>query len=653
MSVITIQCRLVANDQTLRHLWELMAEKNTPLISELLEQMGKHPDFETWLTKGEVPKDTIKTLCDSLKAQNRFAGQPGRFYTSTVSQVKEIYKSWLALQKRRQRQIEGKQRWLRMLKSDVELQEESNCSLETIRVKATEILAEFVSKFTKDTNQKSKKKTKSTKNTTQKPKKKTKKDTDESGSTLFQALFDIYDKTEDTLSRCAIIYLLKNHCQVNEIEEDPDKFLKSKRAKEIEIERLQEQIVGRIPKGRDLTNKKWLDTIKLASSQVPQDENEAKSWQNLLLKTSSSVPYSVDYETNTDIKWTKDNKGRLFVNFNGLGDHKFEVYCDSRQLPYFQRFCEDLQIWHDDEEKYSSALFMLRSARLVWLEKKGRGKPWNIHRLYLHCSLDTSLWTAEGTEQIRTNKINEADKVLTKAKTKDKKKLNENQLAYLQRQQSTRNKLNNPFPGRPSKPIYQGNSHILVGVSLGLEKPTTVAVVDVASNKVLAYRSVQQLLGQNYKLLNRQRQQQQHLAKKRHESQKKQAPNQFGESELGQYVDRLLAKSIITLATTYQASSIVLPKLRDMREIIQSEIQAKAEKKIPGYKEGQQQYAKQYRISIHRWSYGRLIENIQSQAAKAGISVETTSQQTRGSPQEQAKDLVIFAYRERQAISNK
>lgn len=28
MSVITIQCRLVAEEDTLRQLWELMAEKN-------------------------------------------------------------------------------------------------------------------------------------------------------------------------------------------------------------------------------------------------------------------------------------------------------------------------------------------------------------------------------------------------------------------------------------------------------------------------------------------------------------------------------------------------------------------------------------------------------------------------------------------------
>ncbi|WP_313959009.1 hypothetical protein [Umezakia ovalisporum] len=45
---------------------------------------------------------------------------------------------------------------------------------------------------------------------------------------------------------------------------------------------------------------------------------------------------------------------------------------------------------------------------------------------------------------------------------------------------------------------------------------------------------------------------------------------------------------------TYKAWSIVLPKLGDMREIIQSEIQSLAETKCPGSVEIQKKYAKQY-----------------------------------------------------------
>ncbi len=64
-------------------------------------------------------------------------------------------------------------------------------------------------------------------------------------------------------------------------------------------------------------------------------------------------------------------------------------------------------------------------------------------------------------------------------------------------------------------------------------------------------------------------------------------------------MDRLLADEIIAIAKTYQANSIVLPKLRDMREQISSEIQSRAENKCPGYKEVQQKYAKEYRVNVH------------------------------------------------------
>ena len=62
----------------------------------------------------------------------------------------------------------------------------------------------------------------------------------------------------------------------------------------------------------------------------------------------------------------------------------------------------------------------------------------------------------------------------------------------------------------------------------------------------------------------------------------------------------------------------------------------------------QQKYAKEYRMTIHRWSYGRLIKSIKSQAAKAGIPTEIGTQPIRGSPQEKARDLAVLAYQERQ-----
>ncbi|BAU63315.1 hypothetical protein STA3757_06780 [Stanieria sp. NIES-3757] len=47
---------------------------------------------------------------------------------------------------------------------------------------------------------------------------------------------------------------------------------------------------------------------------------------------------------------------------------------------------------------------------------------------------------------------------------------------------------------------------------MGLDKPATVAIVDGNTGKVIVYRSIKQLLGENYRLLNRQRQQKQALS---------------------------------------------------------------------------------------------------------------------------------------------
>ena len=59
----------------------------------------------------------------------------------------------------------------------------------------------------------------------------------------------------------------------------------------------------------------------------------------------------------------------------------------------------------------------------------------------------------------------------------EKGDLNDKQQVYIRRKQSTLTRLNNPF-SRPSQPLYQDQTHILVGVALGLDKPATAAVVD-------------------------------------------------------------------------------------------------------------------------------------------------------------------------------
>lgn len=446
MSQITIQCRLIASASTRKQLWKLMAEKNTPLINELLKLVAEHSDFEIWRHKGKVPTGAIKELCESLKTDSRFVGQPARFYTSAINTVSYAYKSWLKIQKRLQLQLEGKTRWLEMLKSDLELIEESGEKLDVIRTKATEILVQLTPESTNTKKQKKgKKKNKSPK-----------KSQDE--KSLSKALFDAYNNTEEILTRYAISYLLKNGCKFTDKEEDAEKFVKRRRKLEIQIQRLTEQLELRIPKGRDLTGNEWLDTLSVATNQVPKHETEAKSWQNALLRKSSSIAFPVAYESNTDMTWFKNQKGRICVKFNGISEHTFEIYCNNRQLHWFKRFLSDQEVKNNSKNQHSSSLFTLRSGRISWQEGEGKGEPWNVHHLTLYCSVDTRLWTAEGTKLVVEEKAEEIAKIITK--TKEKGQLNDTQLAHLKRKNTTLDRIKNPYP-RPSKPLYKGQSHIL------------------------------------------------------------------------------------------------------------------------------------------------------------------------------------------------
>ncbi|HLO47507.1 MAG TPA: type V CRISPR-associated protein Cas12k [Kamptonema sp.] len=296
MSQITIQCRLIAKESTRRQLWELMAQKNTPLINELLERIGQHPDFLTWRQNGKLPPGLIKQLGESLKTDPRYTGQPSRFYMSAIALINYIYKSWFALMKRLQYQLEGKTRWLEMLKSDAELLETSSVTLETLRHQATEILTQLTpqpdSPKPKNTGKKAKKpKASESECATRRLRQRT----------LSHSLFTAYRQSEDNLTRSAIAYLLKNGCKLTDKEEDPEKFAKRRRRVEIQIQRLTEQLTARMPKGRDLTNAQWLETLAIASTTVPETDTQAKSWQDRLLKQSNAVPFPVTYETNEDL----------------------------------------------------------------------------------------------------------------------------------------------------------------------------------------------------------------------------------------------------------------------------------------------------------------------------------------------------------------
>ena len=642
MSFITIQCRLVADEAIRRNLWELMANKNTPLVNELLKQVTQHDDFETWQSWGSVPSSTIKALCEPLKAL--YPAQPARFYASAILMVTYTYESWLALQQSRRRRLNGKQRWLDVVKSDAELLELSGSTLEAMRHRAQEILSQLTVELGTQPAP-----------TEKKQSQKHKQSQSDKNTSLMARLFATYDATDDILSQCAIAHLIKNGCKISETEEDTEKFSYRIHRQQKAIEQLEAQLQARLPKGRDLPGEEFLQTLAIATQQISESVIQAQEWQAKLLTRPASLPYPIVYGSATDIRWGKTSKDRIAVSFNGIDkylkeadpeiqewfkthkEYPFRLYCDQRQLPFFQCFLADWQTYQANKETYPAGLLTLSSATLAWQEGTGNGEPWEVNHLAFYCTFDTRLMSAEGTLEIQQEKSDKALKNLTH-KNPDP------------RNYSTLNRLKN-VPDRPSRKPYAGNPDILVGLSIGLADPVTAAVVNGRTGAVLTYRSPRVLLGDRHRLLNRHRQQQQQNTLQRHKNQKQGLTYQPSESELGQYVDRLLAESIIQLAQTYQAGSIVIPSLTHLRELLESEITAKAERKSSAV-EVQDKYAKDYRMAIHRWSYNRLIDAIQSKAQQFGITIESGFQPIQGDPQQQAEDVAIAAYHSR-AIATK
>jgi IS605 OrfB family transposase len=640
MSVITVQCQLKAPLESLRHLWSLMVDKNTLLVNELLNQINTHPDFDKWLKEGNIPASVIEGLCKNLRAESRFQDMPGRFANSAENLVKYIYKSWFALQEERKFRLWRKQRWLSLLRSDLELEQESGLSLEKLRTEATEILIKAQLECS--------------------PEAEPDQATTDNSSALWDNLFTAYDKSKSPRLRCAIAYLLKNGCQVSEVEEDPEAYRRRRRKKEIEIERLKEELNSRLPKGRNLSKQECVEAVEQEQGLILNDK-KSRQVQASPTRKQSPVPFSISYETSTDLRWSSNEQGRICVSFNGKGisKHTFEVFCDQRQLHWFERFDEDYKIFTQNKQQVPAGLLTLRSARLVWQEGEGKGEPWQVHRLLLHCSVETRLWTAEGTDEVRAEKIAKTQKIIDSMKAKGSRSLKlKDYESSLERLQTFRG-----F-SRPSRAGYKGNPSIVIGVSFGRAKPATVAVVNVETGEVLAYRDVKQLLSKpikegktkkkktQYEYLNRWREQQSLNSHERHKAQKNGAPCNFGESKQGEYVDRLLAKAIVEVASQYRASSIVLPNLRNIREAAESEVRARAEQKFPGYKELQDSYAKDYRASIHRWSYSRLAEFIELKAEKAGIATEKVHQPHGHTPQEKARNLVLAAYKNRKVSAS-
>ena len=363
MAIITIQCRLQAPEETRHYLWRLMVEQNTLLVSETLEHIKIHPELDLWLDRGYISDETIKEIVKNLKQQPKYHGMPGRFSNSAETLVKEIYKSWFAVQRMKRNLLWGKKRWLTMLRSERELLEETGLTLPQLQAEAEKILNRERKNFDKLKQNKS--------SETETPK------------DLLAHFFQVYDKvtknyekekkphlkTKKLIKQCAVVYLLKNKCKISTAPEDPEKYKQYRLKKEIQLERLEEQLKARLPKGRNLTKDEYLEALEQARGLITEKE-EMESLQARLLRGEKSIPFPMSYNTNIDIRWSKNDRGRICVTFNGMtkDGHIFEVFCHNRQLHWFQRFYEDYQLYKQHKKQIPAGLITLRSASLVWKE---------------------------------------------------------------------------------------------------------------------------------------------------------------------------------------------------------------------------------------------------------------------------------------------
>lgn len=733
MAIRTLRSLLCATEETREYLWHLFITY-TLLINQLLARLPKEAEFVNWQTKGCVPRKAIVAACDEiLKNEESLKGLPTRFYTSAALSVSYTFASIFAIQSKLRAKLEGKKRWLSVAEKDLEFAQTTDFSAEAIREVATQILEQAEAE--RQANQ---------------------------GSLIMNILFRRWNEIDDPFKLRAIAHLLRNDCKVSPEDEDPEKLALRLSKKRIQIERLQEQLNNQLPIGRDPTGErmnKYIEEAILLPKDSDSIENSIKgfeAWEDALLERVANLstqletlPYPLLFASNDDLRWfweteaeskslqstipttkasgsstspnpsskrtrtrkrKKKLKKRICVSFKGRGlsQIRLRIYCDRRQLPIFRQLVEESEAnkAREQDEKFSLALYPLRSATLLWVKdpklstEQNYDKPWNTHRLCLHIAVDSRLLTAEGTEQVRQEKIELMHKFLKGLAEADESEMSDEEKEPLLEVQKNRRKVakrnrttlarlkNNSPPPRPSHIVYKGNSEISVKVAFSREYIVGVAVSD-GHQLILGYRDVKSLLVdsrvellekrshklrnqperlrklkladsqktlkskrtrykpkisarqlqlQPYRLLKRWRRlKRKNLTERQVEQERGLYRQTQTESNLAQYINRLLARNIVDLCQKWSAEIVIIPEFGDVRESIESEIQAKAKRKYPDDDvERQKQYAKEFRMMFHRWNYKHLSECIRIRAAEVGITCVAGRQPRLGTLREKA-----------------
>ena len=673
----------VASEGAKQFIWQLSVA-STQLCKELNEHICQHPDFETWKRNGCIPSGTLKRLWNVARRKAPYAEMPERFQRSALLRLENIYAGWFKIQEKLLSQLNKLNRWLSIAKSDQELIEISGCELEQIQARANELICEIRTRLDRlkqsqtATNKQDKNYSKPADPTVTQSSDRYGRNKENRSliNELYNLYFSLVEQDTRVLDQCAISHLIKNRCEIATELEDPKKFTFIYQKRHKKAQRIEQQLEARLPQIKDLGD----DALKaLSDSPHVVHLNNAEFVAQLanIQRRPSSIPYPLLFYSGDDLTWqlikrrdpvTQQIQDRIFVRFKGLKtylrnqlqqlgpkqselnkEYIFEVRCDRRQHQIFQQFLKDYQTYAANKKQYSVGLFLFKSAALLWRETTKH--ECFEHQLYLQCTIDYRCLTAEGTELAKAEKIAEVQRKLKQYETKQQRgeeATNAQQTNYKSLQNQLHS-LDHPF-SRPSKPPYKGEPNIIVGVSFSLEQLATVAVVDCSSQQVLAYRSIRQLLGKDYQLLSAYRLEQRRNANERHKRQKQGKANHLSEANKGKHLNRLLAKAIVDVAQAFKAGSLALPNLTGLRESIQSEIAAKAELNYPGDRAKQQQYQKQYKINVHRWSYARLTHSIKDRASKVGMPLEVGQQPLKEDSQTKAVQIAISAYLARQGI---
>ncbi len=336
----TILALLTIDQDSRQYLWNMSIEY-TLLINEIFQRVTQHPKFQEWLNQDKLPRGVVKFICNKLE-EDEFTELPKRVYVSATLLVSHTLKAYFAMQSDLRLKLKGKRRWLEVMETDLELAKNTDIAPELIRVRAAEILTEIeAQRNSSSSQQKSQSEPQEQSNSASL-----------ASNSLMSFLFKKWDIAESSLERHAIAHLLRNGCQVNSEEEDPDKLSLRLERKEIEIQRLEDRLKSRLPKGRDplgersqqfleeaiafaehysyvIQNWFWLKWHQTILSRHPADAErlnywtlfliyyrwnnaaEFKAWEQDLsrraanLQTSfSSLPYPLLFESTDDLYWS-------------------------------------------------------------------------------------------------------------------------------------------------------------------------------------------------------------------------------------------------------------------------------------------------------------------------------------------------------------